>query len=231
MDSHFLQNIQYKPSARFLLQQACLEPGSEEAAMFLSLAEDLAACAHPKAYGIKAAVNQSLPPPAIEIGGVAFSSPILCTQLATVTTVYPYLATCGMESCNAVMSISEPFKRFWGELILEDILATAKRELDTFVKTAFPPATTASLSPGSLPEWPLSQQAALFTLLADGPRQCGVTLTSTFLMIPTKSVSGIIFPTTHLIPSCEFCARAGQCTHAQKYNAAAFNRMNESIRQ
>jgi hypothetical protein len=49
--------------------------------------------------------------------------------------------------------------------------------------------TSAHYSPGHC-GWPVSDQHALFSLLP--PNFCGVSLTATALMVPTKSLSGII---------------------------------------
>lgn len=51
------------------------------------------------------------------------------------------------------------------------------------------------MNPGSLHDWPLSEQKPLFALLGSGPATIGVQLKDSFLVTPLKSVSGIWFPT------------------------------------
>ena len=64
------------------------------------------------------------------------------------------------------------------------------------------------MSPGSLADWPLEQQRALFAVLGDTEGLIGVRLAESCLMIPTKSVSGMRFPTETSFESCQLCPRA-----------------------
>jgi hypothetical protein len=66
---------------------------------------------------------------------------------------------------------------------------------------------TATMAPGSLSEWPLSQQRSLFACLGDPEGEIGVHLSDSLLMVPAKSVSGIRFPTTESFVSCQLCSR------------------------
>ncbi len=63
----------------------------------------------------------------------------------------------------------------------------------------------AKMSPGSLPEWPVSQQPALFALLDGLPEAIGVRLTDSCLMLPSKSVSGFFFSSETSFVNCRFC--------------------------
>ena len=48
---------------------------------------------------------------------------------------------------------------------------------------------------------------SLFALFGDGQTPIGVSLTSSCLMIPAKSISGIYFPTEVPFFSCQLCDR------------------------
>jgi hypothetical protein len=63
------------------------------------------------------------------------------------------------------------------------------------------------MSPGSLKDWPITEQKILFSSLGDVESAVGVRLTGSFLMIPRKSVSGIYFPTEIPFLSCQLCPR------------------------
>ena len=63
------------------------------------------------------------------------------------------------------------------------------------------------MNPGSLADWPLREQRTLFALLGDVHGAIGVELTPSLLMTPTKSVSGILFPTAETFASCQLCPR------------------------
>ena len=63
------------------------------------------------------------------------------------------------------------------------------------------------MNPGSLADWPIEEQKPLFRLIGDVEVAIGVKLTKNYLMIPTKSVSGIYFPTEITFYSCQLCPR------------------------
>ena len=63
------------------------------------------------------------------------------------------------------------------------------------------------MSPGSLEDWPIEQQAPLFEMLGDVEDLIGVKLNDSLLMLPAKSISGIYFPTEVSFFSCQLCPR------------------------
>ncbi len=65
----------------------------------------------------------------------------------------------------------------------------------------------ASLSPGSLEDWPITEQTKLFAIFGDTERIIGVRLTDSMLMLPRKSVSGIMFPSEEGFHACQLCDR------------------------
>ena len=60
---------------------------------------------------------------------------------------------------------------------------------------------------GDASVWPIEQQQGLFSLLGDVEERVGVKLTDSFLMVPNKTTSGILFPTETDFRSCEVCHR------------------------
>ncbi len=69
----------------------------------------------------------------------------------------------------------------------------------------------ATMDPGSgdADLWPIEQQKELFSVLGDVEARIGVRLTDSMLMVPTMSVSGIVFPTEAEFASCQVCHREG----------------------
>lgn len=80
------------------------------------------------------------------------------------------------------------------------------------------------MSPGSLEDWPVSQQSALFSLLGDTQHAIGVQLTESCLMVPTKSVSGIRFPMEDSFESCQLCPREDCPGRRAPYDEALYAR-------
>ena len=79
--------------------------------------------------------------------------------------------------------------------------------LEEHIKEDFTPGIMSHMNPGSLSDWPITQQKILFSLFGDVEELIGVRLTESFLMDPIKSVSGIHFPTEFDFKSCMLCTR------------------------
>jgi hypothetical protein len=69
------------------------------------------------------------------------------------------------------------------------------------------PGQVFRLSPGSLSDWPIQEERPLFAILDNTRDLIGVHLTEGLMMVPTKSVSGILFPTEINFVSCQLCPR------------------------
>jgi Vitamin B12 dependent methionine synthase, activation domain. len=206
---HFIDKLDYVPNKAALLKAVRLDPDSDEADDFTDIVDCVAVLAKPKAYVASATVGDSSVYPAIRIDGVEFSGSILYDNVKDLETVWPFIATCGMEAYQYVMSIPDPIEKIWGEIVLENILGIAEKAMSDFIAGEVYDGKTASIAPGSLSEWPVEQQVPLFTILGEGPGKCGITLTETMLMIPNKSISGIVFPNEHGYVSCKLCPREG----------------------
>ena len=61
------------------------------------------------------------------------------------------------------------------------------------------------MTPGSLKDWPLTEQRPLFKLLGDVEGEIGVRLMDSLMMYPKQSASGIIFPTEVRYENCQLC--------------------------
>lgn len=139
--------------------------------------------------------------------GIKFTSQILRMKLDKVQRIFPYLATCGTELEDWSHSIIDVLYRYWADTIKEIVLRQAMNFLQEHLEASFKPGKIASLSPGRLPSWPITEQKPLFRLLGNMTESIGVKLTESFLMFPIKSVSGILFSTEEFFESCQLCPR------------------------
>ena len=98
---------------------------------------------------------------------------------------------------------------FWWDLIKAEILTAAVKHLVAHLSRRFLLPKTATMNPGSgdADVWPIEQQRELFALLGDVPKQVGVELTESYLMVPNKTISGIRFATELDFRSCQVCQR------------------------
>ncbi len=141
------------------------------------------------------------------IDGVAFASRVLAVNLRPAHQVFPFVLSCGAELQAWSERLTDPLAGFWAETIKEFSLGSAMACFLAHVEGAFHVGASSVMNPGSLPDWPLPQQAPLFRLLGDVTGAIGVTLSESFVMFPTKSVSGILFPTDSAFASCQLCQR------------------------
>jgi hypothetical protein len=144
------------------------------------------------------------------VDGVAFTSRVLAVNVASVHRVFPFVATCGTEIAEWGAGLGDPMAAFWADAIAEFAVLAAMDALVRHLQSVHGIAKGACMNPGSLPDWPLSEQEPLFRFLGDVEGRIGVRLTESLLMLPTKSVSGIRFPTEVTFESCMLCPR-GAC--------------------
>ncbi|HOZ45852.1 MAG TPA: vitamin B12 dependent-methionine synthase activation domain-containing protein [Candidatus Hydrogenedentes bacterium] len=143
----------------------------------------------------------------VRIDGVAFTSRVLRVNLGSVHRVFPFLATCGAELEAWSRSLVDPMQAFWADAIKEQALRVAVRFLGDHLARAYGVSKRASMNPGSLADWPITQQRPLFSLFEGADRAIGITLTESYLMFPVKSVSGVWFETEDGYVNCQLCPR------------------------
>lgn len=158
------------------------------------------------------------------VDGFRLTSRVLRVNLEQAHRVFAYVATCGMELQEWSNSITDMLERYWADSIKEMALGAAVRTLNEQIRQRYQPGATSTMNPGSLADWPLREQKALFALLGDPVDTIGVQLTASCLMIPNKSVSGIRFPTTESFESCQLCPREDCPGRRAPYDATLYDR-------
>lgn len=143
----------------------------------------------------------------VAIDGIRLQSRVLRVNVEQAYRVFPYLATGGVELASWVSSQSDLLRQFWADAISEAALRLAMARLRRHLLQQYQLGRISAMAPGSLADWPLEEQGPLFALLGDTEGTIGVRLTERFLMIPTKSVSGVFFPTESRFESCQLCTR------------------------
>jgi len=143
----------------------------------------------------------------VEFGGAAFTSRVLRVNLDGAGRVFPFVATCGRELADYAASLDDLVLSFALDTVMVEALEAAIAFLSNHLKERYALGQTAVMNPGSLDDWPLSEQRQLFSIFGDVKQLIGVELTDSFLMVPIKSVSGVIFPTEHRFESCQLCPR------------------------
>jgi len=206
MNDIILENIPFEPELPPILKKLHLKEGSADAADFIALLTEARAIANPKAM-YKLSSIDAKDEASVVVEGVTLSSRVLRVNLEKSQRVFPFVGTCGMELQDWSDSIKDMFFGYWAEAIKELALYAALEALETHLDDRFRPGHVSTMSPGSLADWPISQQKPLFDILGNTRQKIGVQLTESFLMVPTKSVSGIRFPLDESFESCQLCPR------------------------
>ena len=182
------------------------EKGATFTTLFDELLNEALPVAKPKAL-FKVSFIDSRGDDSVSIDGVEFRSSILRKNLDKVERVFPYIVTAGTELESIRIEKGDVMRKYCFDAIKECILEEAYIKLEAHVLEKFRPGTMAHMNPGSLNDWPLTQQPLLFSLFGDVEGLIGVKLTESNLMNPIKSVSGIQFPTEIDFKSCKLCTR------------------------
>lgn len=189
-----------------LLKKLHVDSRPEYAERCTRLAREAVALARPKA-AYRAAWVESKGEDHVVVDGVTLTSRVLRVNVADVHRVFPFLATCGVELEAWSRSISDMLEGFWADAIMEEALRAAFHAATEHLVQRYQLGRTAMMNPGSLADWPIEQQAALFRILGDCSERIGVKLTDSFLMVPTKSVSGLRYATEVQFENCQLCPR------------------------
>jgi hypothetical protein len=159
----------------------------------------------------------------VQIEDRVFASEVLARNLEQAERVFPYVATCGTELEPLEEATTDLFSRYCLDVLKEMVLGAARDYLLEHLRTAYGASRLSSMNPGSGDArlWPLAQQRPLFGLLGDVEQAIGVRLTSSLLMQPNKSVSGIFFPSEVHFESCQLCTREGCPRRRAPYSGEA----------
>ena len=189
------------------------------------LVEEVRPVAKPKAV-YRASYIEKRGEDTLVVEGVEFRSKVLRVNTDTAGRLFPYVVTAGEELDLLVASKDDYMRIFCLDAIKEMILEQAIGSFETHVEKEYALAATAHMNPGSLHDWPISEQPKLFGVLGNVKQLIGVSLTESFLMKPLKSVSGIFFPTEVSFQSCMLCPRHSCSKRRAEYSKAAASRFD-----
>lgn len=141
------------------------------------------------------------------IDEITLTGSILTVKLKDIHRVFPYIATCGKELDSWAKGIEDPLYRYYADMVNQIFAGKVVEKIKSTIQNEYTVGKLSSLNPGSLSSWPITQQKELFQLLGSGSERIGVKLTESSLMVPVKSVSGILFPSEIEWYSCMNCPR------------------------
>jgi hypothetical protein len=143
----------------------------------------------------------------VRLEGAVFKSRVLRANLERAEKFFPYVLTVGGGLEERAAHAGDLLRQYYLETIADLSLMSAGVYLERHLHTRFGFEKLSSMNPGSLEDWPITEQKPLFALLGDPEAAIGVRLNKSLLMLPRKSVSGVLFPTEESFYSCQLCAR------------------------
>ncbi|MEW6622933.1 MAG: vitamin B12 dependent methionine synthase [Bacillota bacterium] len=208
MEQAVINEMNFKIDIEELLKTLHIRPGSEHEKRVELLVQDAELIARPKAL-YRAAYIDDKGDNFVIIDGIKFKSRVLRVNLDSVNRVFPYIATSGREIEEWSETLEGMLEKYWADVIKEKALRAAIMTLESHLVNTFKLGHISKMNPGSLKDWPISEQKNLFKLLKDEQDLIGVELKDSFLMSPIKTVSGIYFPTEVSFVNCQLCPREG----------------------
>ncbi len=206
MELILLNTIPFHVAESGLMELLRIRPETKAASDFSLIFAQAGKAARPMAaFGV--AESKTLGEDTVEINGVNFQSRVLRVNPDKAGVVFPYIATCGPDLERWSESMTGTLHKFWAEAIMLTALGCAVNALESHLKERLGGTAVSAMNPGSLEDWPISEQAALFKLLGDAPDKIGMRLTDTLVIRPLKSVSGIFFISEDGFSSCALCPR------------------------
>jgi hypothetical protein len=163
----------------------------------------------PKAAFKLCYIDEKLPD-AVIVNGLRLESKVLRKNLDEVERIFPYVVSIGAALEQAASKMSDLLEAYYLDVIGNIALTAVRKQLHDHLCSKFALKKISFMSPGSLGDWPIESQSQLFQLLPEVEASIGVRLNKSFLMIPTKSVSGIYFQTEVSFFNCQLCQR-GKC--------------------
>lgn len=224
MEPHILADIPWQIDVAQLAHRLHLAERRDALKELEQLVAQALAVGRPKASYSLARVEAHMEQGVI-VNGVELRSRVLRVNLEHAQRVFPFIATCGSELEAWSETVSDRIlHRYWADQIKEFALRSALAFMRDHLVSHYQPGRIAQMNPGSLADWPLGQQKPLFRLLGSAPQRIGVQLTDRMLMIPTKSASGIIFPTATTFESCQLCPLEGCPSRRAEYDPTLYSR-------
>jgi hypothetical protein len=181
------------------------DPKDENYKVVTEMLEEALNCANPKFVHCVASIEEKGEDYVI-VEGHKLTSALVREKLDKVHRIIPFVATCGTEAETWSHRYTDMLEHYWADEIKKLILRKCSQFMkDTVRAQLFPIGYMSTMNPGSLPQWPITEQTTLFSLIGNVREDIGVNLTDTCLMIPSKSISGFFFSSETYYENCQLC--------------------------
>lgn len=206
MNSIIIENIPFMINDEHLLSGLKVRPGTSLAAKLTEISKSATNIARPK-VAIKLLDITNLGDDFVTVDNITLNSRILSVNLKDSPNMAIFAATCGTELDEWSKGFDGYLEQYWADTIMFLALGTAMQAAEGIIKNTLDAETVSTMNPGSLEDWPITEQSKLFTLMKDETAAIGVRLNESFLMRPLKSVSGLSYASGEIFHNCQLCPR------------------------
>ena len=225
-----IRDILFEPDTQRLMKRLRIKQDTRHVEVLRSLLHEAQSVARPQAM-YRVSYIDARDEDTITVDGLTFKSRILRVNLDGTNRVFPFAVTAGRELHDWTNSKDDLLTKFYADTVSESALRVASRALKSHLRERFALEKSSTMSPGSLTDWPIQEQRPLFALLGNPEDAIGITLTSSMLMIPSKSVSGFYFATETTFESCQLCQRERCPSRRAPYDEGLYDRRYRSTRE
>ncbi|HMA67732.1 MAG TPA: hypothetical protein VKO20_07920 [Desulfosalsimonadaceae bacterium] len=201
-----LDNFEPRMNNAELRKALCLSADSGEWERVQALAERILPLVKPKCV-YKACYIEQKNDAAVILEGVCFQSRVLRKNLEAAEKAFPFVVTIGDALEEEAKAQKDYLEQYYMDIIANVVLQGVIKDLRTHLQNQHKLKKLSYMSVGSLEDWPIQQQRQLFSLLGDVYHAIGVQLAPSMLMHPSKSESGMFFPSEVTFLNCQLCPR------------------------
>lgn len=206
MDSSIIRDIPFSIDGELLRSGLKVRADSSMAARLNEIIESALKAARPKAaYRLIEITHCG--EDFITAQGATFNSRVLSVNLKNSPNMVVFAATCGTELDEWSNQFDGYLEQYWADTIMFLALGTALEAANERIKKALGSEMVSTMNPGSLEDWPITEQAKLFGVMEYETSEIGVRLNESFLMMPLKSVSGLSYASGEIFHNCQLCPR------------------------
>lgn len=158
----------------------------------------------------------------VVIENIQFKSKLLSDKLKNTSRVFACAITSGYEIKNCELIPNEAVR----DIMAGAVLDIATKYTLNYLKENFDIESSALLQPGSLPDWPISNNKILFDIIGKYPTESiELSLTDSGYMLPWNSLSGIIFADNSGYKNCSLCKRENCIGRRSEFNQTEYTRI------
>jgi len=206
MDSIIIDSIPMSIDEELLRSGLKVRPGTSLAARLTEIVESALGTARPKA-AVKLLDITNLGEDKVTAHNITFNSRVLSVNLKDSPNMAVFAATCGTELDEWSRQFDGYLEQYWADTIMFLALGFAIKAAEGIIKKTLDTETDSTMNPGSLEDWPITEQKKLFSLLKDETAAIGVRLNESCLMMPLKSISGLSYASGEILHNCALCPR------------------------